>query len=149
VAAWSHCTWCSTRRTCGPTPEGVALLGRIEEIVRRGRVRGFIPWLITQRPAVLHKDVLSQADIMIAMKLTSDRDRSAAGAWIEGQANRQEEKRTWPTCRDCRGAKATSGRQGARCCSGCAFRRSTLSTVRARRRAASASPCRARWRRWT
>jgi len=30
-----------------PTPEGTALLGRIEEIVRRGRVRGFIPWLIT------------------------------------------------------------------------------------------------------
>src|SRR5689334_13519943 len=38
-----------------PTPEGTALLGRIEEIVRRGRVRGFIPWLITQRPAVLHQ----------------------------------------------------------------------------------------------
>src|SRR4051794_28883786 len=31
------------------------LLGHIEEIVRRGRVRGFIPWLITQRPAVVHK----------------------------------------------------------------------------------------------
>jgi len=35
--------------------DGQALLGRIEEIVRRGRVRGFVPWLITQRPAVLHK----------------------------------------------------------------------------------------------
>jgi len=43
-----------------PLPEANALLGRIEEIVRRGRVRGFIPWLITQRPAVVHKDVLSQ-----------------------------------------------------------------------------------------
>ena len=41
-----------------------SLLGHIEEIVRRGRVRGFIPWLITQRPAVVHKDVLSQADIL-------------------------------------------------------------------------------------
>jgi DNA helicase HerA-like ATPase len=47
------------------------LLGHIEEIVRRGRVRGFTPWLITQRPAVVHKDVLSQADILIAMKLTA------------------------------------------------------------------------------
>ncbi len=27
--------------------DGYDLLGRIEEIVRRGRVRGFIPWLIT------------------------------------------------------------------------------------------------------
>jgi uncharacterized protein len=76
-----------------PTPEGTALLGRIEEIVRRGRVRGFIPWLITQRPAVLHKDVLSQADTLIAMKLTSSQDRAAVGAWIEGQADREEGKR--------------------------------------------------------
>jgi uncharacterized protein len=70
-----------------------SLLGHIEEIVRRGRVRGFIPWLITQRPAVVHKDVLSQADILIAMKLTSSQDRDAIGAWIEGQADRQEGKR--------------------------------------------------------
>jgi hypothetical protein len=69
------------------------LLGHIEEIVRRGRVRGFIPWLITQRPAVLHKDVLSQADILIAMKLTASQERDAIGAWIEGQADRQEGKR--------------------------------------------------------
>ena len=68
------------------------LLGHIEEIVRRGRVRGFIPWLITQRPAVVHKDVLSQADILIAMKLTASQDRDAIGAWIEGQADRQEGK---------------------------------------------------------
>jgi hypothetical protein len=61
--------------------------------VRRGRVRGFIPWLITQRPAVVHKDVLSQADILIAMKLTASQDRDAIGAWIEGQADRQEGKR--------------------------------------------------------
>src|ERR1700731_360421 len=68
------------------------LLGHIEEIVRRGRVRGFIPWLITQRPAVVHKDVLSQADILIAMKLTASQDRAAIGAWIEGQGDRQEGK---------------------------------------------------------
>ncbi len=76
-----------------PLPEANALLGRIEEIVRRGRVRGFIPWLITQRPAVVHKDVLSQADILIAMKLTSSQDRDAIGGWIEGQADRAEGKR--------------------------------------------------------
>ena len=76
-----------------PLPDQMGLLGRIEEIVRRGRVRGFIPWLITQRPAVVHKDVLSQADILIAMKLTASQDRDAIGAWIEGQADRQEGKR--------------------------------------------------------
>ncbi len=74
-------------------PDGQALLGRIEEIVRRGRVRGFAPWLITQRPAVLHKDVLSQADILVSMKLTSSQDREAVGRWIDGQADRAEGRR--------------------------------------------------------
>ena len=60
-------------------PDGFNLLQHVEEIVRRGRVRGFVPWLITQRPAVLHKDVLSQADVLISMKLTSSQDREAVG----------------------------------------------------------------------
>lgn len=70
-----------------------ALQNLMEQIVRRGRVKGFIPWLITQRPAVLSKDVLSQADGLVAMKLTSSQDRDALGAWIEGQADRADEKR--------------------------------------------------------
>jgi len=74
-------------------PDGYDLLQRVEEIVRRGRVRGFVPWLITQRPAVLHKDVLSQADILLSMKLTSSQDREAVGRWIEGQADRAEGRR--------------------------------------------------------
>ena len=73
--------------------DGYDLLGRVEEIVRRGRVRGFVPWLITQRPAVLHKDVLSQADILLSMKLTSSQDRAALGRWIDGQAGRGTERR--------------------------------------------------------
>ena len=72
---------------------GHALLNRVEEIVRRGRIRGFVPWLITQRPAVLHKDVLSQADILVSMKLTASQDRDAVGRWIEGQADRREGRR--------------------------------------------------------
>ena len=74
-------------------PDGYDLLGRVEEIVRRGRVRGFVPWLVTQRPAVLHKDVLSQADVLVSMKLTSSQDRAAVGRWIEGQADWAEGRR--------------------------------------------------------
>jgi len=74
-------------------PGGHELLGRVEEIVRRGRIRDFVPWLITQRPAVLHKDVLSQADILVSMKLTASHDRDAVGRWIEGQADRAEGRR--------------------------------------------------------
>ncbi len=74
-------------------PGGFDLLQRIEEIVRRGRVRGFVPWLVTQRPAVLHKDVLSHADILVSLKLTSSQDSEAVGRWIEGQADRAEGRR--------------------------------------------------------
>lgn len=71
------------------------LQSKMEEIVRRGRVKGFIPWLITQRPAVLSKDVLSQADGLVAFKLTSSHDRNAIGAWVEGQADKDQWTRIW------------------------------------------------------
>lgn len=69
-----------------------ALQSRMEEIVRRGRIKGFIPWLITQRPAVLSKDVLSQVDGLVAFKLTASQDRAAIGEWIKGQADVAEGK---------------------------------------------------------
>lgn len=75
--------------------EATKLLGMMETIVRRGRVRGFIPWLITQRPAVLSKNVLSQADGLVAFKLTSSQDRDAIGDWVEGQADKAEWRRIW------------------------------------------------------
>ena len=59
--------WAPQRAQAG----GHELLGRVEELVRRGRIWGFVPWLITQRPAVLHKDVLSQADVLAPYKLTA------------------------------------------------------------------------------
>ena len=144
----SRCTWSSTKPICGrrsvrcPTQTG--LLGHIEEIVRRGRVRGFIPWLITQRPAVVHKDVLSQADILIAMKLTASQDRDAIGAWIEGQADRQEGKRILgdlPRLQRGEGYLWAPGRGFSIASS---FRRSAPSTARARQSAASGWRRRAR-----
>lgn len=76
-----------------PQPNEAAMLGRMNAIVRRGRVKGFRPILITQRPQVLAKNVLSQVGALIAMKLTSPQDRKAIGAWIEGQADVEEGKR--------------------------------------------------------
>lgn len=68
------------------------LLHLMEEIVRRGRVRGFLPWLISQRPAIVNKNVLSQVDGMVAMQLTGAHDRGAIEAWIEGHADKRETK---------------------------------------------------------
>ncbi len=63
------------------------LLNRMEEIVRRGRVRGFITWLVTQRPAVLNKNVLSMVDSMVVMKLVSATDRDQIRDWVDTHAN--------------------------------------------------------------
>lgn len=75
-----------------PSDGDQVLLGHMENIVRRGRVLGFIPWLISQRPAVLNKNVLSQVDGLLAFKLTSTQDRDALDAWIEGQADKAQGK---------------------------------------------------------
>ena len=70
-----------------PMPETRRLLGAVDRIVRRGRVRGFRPMMITQRPAVLHKNVLSQIGTLVALRLTSPQDRNAIGDWVKGNAD--------------------------------------------------------------
>lgn len=75
--------------------EPAKLLGMMETIVRRGRVKGFVPWLISQRPAVLNKDVMSQIDGLVGFKLTSSQDRDALGDWVKGQADIGQWNEIW------------------------------------------------------
>lgn len=70
-----------------PLPETRRMLHHFDRIVRRGRVRGFRVTMISQRPAVLHKDVLTQAATLVALQLTGPQDRDAIKAWIAGQAD--------------------------------------------------------------
>ena len=70
-----------------PLPEGRRVLHEVDRIVRRGRVKGFRVMMISQRPAVLHKNVLSQANTLIAMRLPAPQDRRAVEDWISGQAD--------------------------------------------------------------
>ena len=63
------------------------LLGVTENIVRRGRNRGIGITLITQRPAVLNKDVLTQIDGLVAMRITSPQDRNAIDTWVAGHGD--------------------------------------------------------------
>lgn len=72
--------------------DAMKLHGQMQTIVRRGRIKGLISWMITQRPAALSKNCLSQVDGLIAFKLTATHDRKALGAWIEGQADRERGK---------------------------------------------------------
>jgi hypothetical protein len=63
------------------------LFGAFDKIVRRGRIKGFRPLMISQRPAVIHKNVLSQIGTLIALKLTSPQDRKAIEEWVKGNAD--------------------------------------------------------------
>lgn len=66
------------------------LVGAMNDIVRRGRVRGIGVTLISQRPAVINKDVLSQTEVLVALRLTGKLDRDAVNAWIDEHADDEE-----------------------------------------------------------
>lgn len=59
------------------------MLGAMEDIVRRGRARGLGVTLITQRAAVLNKDVLTQVEVLIALRTVAKPDIEAVDAWIK------------------------------------------------------------------
>ena len=59
------------------------MLGAIDTIVRRGRARGLGVTLITQRPAVLNKDVLTQVEVLVALRITGPQDRKAIDEWVK------------------------------------------------------------------
>jgi uncharacterized protein len=61
------------------------MVGSIEQLVRRGRGRGIGLTMITQRSASLNKSILTQADVLIAMRTTGPQDRAAIAAWVEKQ----------------------------------------------------------------
>lgn len=72
-----------------PRAEGAQLLGAMEDFVRRGRARGLGVSLVTQRPAVLHKDVLNQIEVLIAHGLTGPRDVAAIDEWVRMHADQE------------------------------------------------------------
>lgn len=73
------------------------LLGVTENIVRRGRNNGIGITLITQRPAVLNKDVLTQVDGLVAMRITGYTDREAIDDWVRGHADQELASKVKPT----------------------------------------------------
>lgn len=66
------------------------MLGAIEDLVRRGRARGIGVTMITQRPAVLNKNVLTQIEVLVALRLTSPQDRAAIADWVKYHAEGNE-----------------------------------------------------------
>ncbi len=72
-----------------PRGQDAPLLATVENIVRRGRNNGIGSTLITQRPAVLNKDVLTQIDGLVALRTTAPQDRDAIREWVRGQGDEE------------------------------------------------------------
>jgi hypothetical protein len=70
------------------TPEVARCLGAIEDLIRRGRSRGLGMSMITQRPAVLNKNVITQAEALVVFQLTGPQDRKALDDWISQNDDR-------------------------------------------------------------
>lgn len=83
-----------------PMKDDLKLLRAWENIVRRGRGRGLGLTLITQRSAVLNKNVLTQVGTLIAMRTTSPQDRDAVEAWLKHHAQSREIIDSLPTLKD-------------------------------------------------
>lgn len=64
-----------------PMPGEQRMLGALEAIVRRGRSRGLGMTMISQRPAVLNKNVLTQCDLLIALRVVGIQDHKALAEW--------------------------------------------------------------------
>lgn len=63
--------------------EMAQLLHNMEALIRQGRQRGIFMWMMTQRPAVLNKNLLSQAETLVAMKMTTKHDLDAMQSWLD------------------------------------------------------------------
>lgn len=73
-----------------PFGEEARVLRAVEVLVRRGRARGLGCTLITQRAAVLNKNVLTQCSTLILGRTVSPQDRKAVEAWVDAHGTDEQ-----------------------------------------------------------
>ncbi len=66
-----------------PMPGQQRMLGAMEDLVRKGRARGIGMTMVTQRSAVINKNLLSQIEVLICLQTTSPHDQDAVLHWVE------------------------------------------------------------------
>jgi hypothetical protein len=78
-----------------PFREEARTLRAFEVLVRRGRARGVGITLVTQRPATLNKNVLTQVSTLIVGRMIAPQDRKAVQAWIEAHGTEHQKEEFW------------------------------------------------------
>lgn len=66
-----------------PGREMAQLVSTWQRIVKQGRFKGLGVTVASQRSAALNKDVLTQVDSLICMRMMSPQDRAAVKGWVE------------------------------------------------------------------
>lgn len=77
------------------TPEAIGSLSEVDRAIRHGRSRGLGTTVITQRPAKVNKDVLTQCEVLIALQVTGPQDRKALREWTDAKATEDQAKHFW------------------------------------------------------
>lgn len=78
------------QRTIGP--EQAMCLSSVDNFVRRGGNHNLGCSLITQRSAVLNKDLLTQSDCLFILRTLAPQDKNAIQAWVEEQTDQDKKK---------------------------------------------------------
>lgn len=78
-----------------PFREEARTLRAFEVLVRRGRARGVGVTLVTQRPATLNKNVLTQVSTLIVGRMIAPQDRKAVQLWIEAHGTEKQKEEFW------------------------------------------------------
>jgi hypothetical protein len=76
----------------GSTETSPRLLGAFEAIVRRGGLRGLGTTLISQRAAIVNKNVLEMIDVLIALRTVGPNDRDAVLGYVSAHGSAEEVK---------------------------------------------------------
>lgn len=66
------------------------MVGIYEEIVRRGGIRGLGTTMISQRSAIVNKNVLEQLDALIILRIVGPRDQKAILEYVENAGDEDE-----------------------------------------------------------
>jgi len=66
------------------------MLGAFETLVRRGGIRGIGTTLISQRAAVVNKNVLEQLDLLVVLRTVGPNDQAAIKRYVEAHGSTDE-----------------------------------------------------------
>jgi hypothetical protein len=73
-------------------PEEALCLSAVDNFVRRGGNHNLGVTLITQRSAVLNKDILTQSDCLVILRTLAPQDKKAIQAWVEEQTDEDKKE---------------------------------------------------------